>query len=84
MDPFSFLSRVLALHHPIVDTPPSDSPTCTSERGNVLQQQRPHRPHYPSPSSAAATAAYAAVLKLASEVLSQEPGLLEGAVEVCR
>ena len=80
MDPFSFLTRVLALHHP---TPPSASPTSTSERVNGQpQQQPPQRPHHPSPSSAAATAAHAAVLKLASEVLSQEPGLLEGAVEV--
>jgi len=76
MDPFSFLTRVLALHHPTVDTAPSSSPTSTSP------QQQPHRPHHPTPSSAAATAAHAAVLKLASEVLSQEPGLLEGAVEV--
>ncbi|GAB5034894.1 Hypothetical protein NocV09_02200500 [Nannochloropsis oceanica] len=81
MDPFSFLARVLALHHPIVDTPPSDSPTSTRERSNVLQQQRSHSQHHPSPSSTIATAAYAAVLKLASELLSQEPGLLEGAVE---
>ncbi len=94
MDPLTFLSKVLALHHPAkgapANPPSSSSPPSPPHLQPQSSERMPPRAAaaattlHPQPASAGAVAAHAAVLKLASEVLSQEPGLLEGAVEVRR